>query len=401
MVHFQSVSVLFAAVLLASKSVVAEEAHAVEIFPELKGKEGPFEVAYKEPDTLKPVVEEVDENGDSTIQKRGNVFNQDALTKLLKNHNGNGFCKGFCPGYDPAPVTQTNLKTSTKIVQATTTVGPPATTVTSTSTAKAPADVVITETATFSTTIATIIVADTSTITTTNTVSDVATVTSISTQTTTLGIPTSLPAPVRRTLNPPSWLKGFATNHICPACNKVWPPPPPKTVSVCKTTTRTSTQTRTFTKPGVTSTVVVTITPTAKAVTVSVSTTLTFSESSTSTPLTTTTLLSTVLATTTVASTVTETACAQQTAGVAGIGVNRPGSLRNAPASQVGECCTACYNTPGCNLWVYAGTNFCYYAVGGPPNVGDPTGQCPNGRGNGFLLEGEGGFGGPGPCSSA
>jgi hypothetical protein len=68
MVHFKP-SVLFAVAVFITKSVVAEEAHALEVFPELKGT-GPFEIAYKDPETNKVVVEHVDEHGESAIEKR-------------------------------------------------------------------------------------------------------------------------------------------------------------------------------------------------------------------------------------------------------------------------------------------------------------------------------------------
>jgi hypothetical protein len=69
MVHFKPTSVLFAVAALITKNVVAEEAHALEVFPELKGT-GPFEIAYKDPETNKVVVEHVDEHGESILEKR-------------------------------------------------------------------------------------------------------------------------------------------------------------------------------------------------------------------------------------------------------------------------------------------------------------------------------------------
>jgi hypothetical protein len=69
MVHFKPTSVLLAVAVFITKNVVAEEAHALEVFPELKGT-GPFEIAYKDPETNKVVVEHVDEHGESAIEKR-------------------------------------------------------------------------------------------------------------------------------------------------------------------------------------------------------------------------------------------------------------------------------------------------------------------------------------------
>lgn len=186
MVQFKLASILLALALLAVKSVVAEDAHALEVFPELKG-EGHLEIAYKDPNTHKIVVEEVDENGQGTIRKRSCRYsfackelsltvlpdrvNQDALTKLLKNHNGYGFCKGFCPAYTPRPVTKTSLKTSMKVVQTTTTIAPAPMTVTCTVTGRAPADSTVTQTSTVSTTTTTTFTADPSTIIVSETVS--------------------------------------------------------------------------------------------------------------------------------------------------------------------------------------------------------------------------------------
>ena len=62
-------SLFFAVAFLVTKSVVAEDAHALEVFPELKGA-GPVEVAYKDPDTHKVVIEHVDEHGNSAVEKR-------------------------------------------------------------------------------------------------------------------------------------------------------------------------------------------------------------------------------------------------------------------------------------------------------------------------------------------
>jgi hypothetical protein len=69
MVHFKPTSVLFALAVFITKNVVAEEAHALEVFPELKGT-GPFQIAYKDLETNKVVVEHVDEHGESAVEKR-------------------------------------------------------------------------------------------------------------------------------------------------------------------------------------------------------------------------------------------------------------------------------------------------------------------------------------------
>lgn len=69
MFHFKPTSVLFAVASLIAKNVVAEEAHALDVFPELRGT-GPFEIAYNDPETHKVVVEHVNENGQSAVEKR-------------------------------------------------------------------------------------------------------------------------------------------------------------------------------------------------------------------------------------------------------------------------------------------------------------------------------------------
>jgi hypothetical protein len=69
MAHIKPARLFFAVAMFVTKSVVAEDAHALEVVPELKGT-GPVEVAYKDPDTHKVVVEHVDEQGDSAVEKR-------------------------------------------------------------------------------------------------------------------------------------------------------------------------------------------------------------------------------------------------------------------------------------------------------------------------------------------
>ena len=97
--------------------------------------------------------------------------NQDVVAKLLRNHNGYGFCKGFCPAYQPQkPVTETNLKTFTKLVTVTSSVVPAPATITLTATGEVPADSTVLQTTTISET-ATTTVTDAPT-----TVSDVQTV---------------------------------------------------------------------------------------------------------------------------------------------------------------------------------------------------------------------------------
>ncbi|CAI9627611.1 unnamed protein product [Alternaria burnsii] len=386
MVHFKPTSVLFAVAVFITKNVVAEEAHALEVFPELKGT-GPFEIAYKDPETNKVVVEHVDEHGESAIEKRTYQVNQDVVAKLLRNHNGYGFCKGFCPAYQPQkPVTQTNLKTFTKIVTVTSSVVPAPATITLTATGEAPADSTVLQTTTISET-ATTTVTDAPT-----TVSDVQiiTITSVATttltQSTTLNFP-SAPTLKARHVSPPSWLKGVANNLICPACTKVWPAPPAKTVSISTTT--------------------VSVTPTAKTVTAVVSTTLTLTDYTTVTPIVTETSTATTTFATTTTSTTTQTLCPQQTADVYGIQAVQPGTLKNGPSGRTAaECCLACFSDPdGCTQWwAYTNGNYCTYSVP-KSGLGAPSGLCPNGKGNGALFVGAagsnpGGFGGPGQCAA-
>jgi hypothetical protein len=69
MVHFNYPSAFIAAVFVAIRGVVAEKAHALDVFPELKGN-GPVDIAYVDPDTHKVVHEEIDENGHGSVQRR-------------------------------------------------------------------------------------------------------------------------------------------------------------------------------------------------------------------------------------------------------------------------------------------------------------------------------------------
>jgi hypothetical protein len=69
MLHFKPTSVLVAFAVLVTRSVVAEDAHALEVFPELRGTD-PVEIAYKDPETHKVVVEHINEHRESTIEKR-------------------------------------------------------------------------------------------------------------------------------------------------------------------------------------------------------------------------------------------------------------------------------------------------------------------------------------------
>jgi hypothetical protein len=69
MVHFHPASAFLAATILVTRGVVAEQAHALDVVPELKGK-SPIEVIYLDPDTHKSVHEEIDENGNGSLQRR-------------------------------------------------------------------------------------------------------------------------------------------------------------------------------------------------------------------------------------------------------------------------------------------------------------------------------------------
>ncbi|RYO15437.1 hypothetical protein AA0111_g11663 [Alternaria arborescens] len=406
MVHFKPTSVLFAVAALITKNVVAEEAHALEVFPELKGT-GPFEIAYKDPETNKVVVEHVDEHGESTLEKRTYQVNQDVVAKLLRNHNGYGFCKGFCPAYQPQkPVTQTNLKTFTKVVTVTSSVVPAPATVTLTATGQAPADSTVVQTTTISETATTTVTDAPTTVSDVQTITITSAATTVLTQSTTLNFP-SAPTLKARHVNPPSWLKGVANNLICPACTKVWPAPPAKTVSVCKTTTVTRTQTQTATAARATATTTVSVTPTAKTVTAVISMTLTLTDSTTVTPIVTETSTATTTVTTTITSTTTQTLCPQQTADVYGIQAVQPGTLKTGPSGKTAtECCLACFSDPdGCTQWwAYTNANYCMYSVP-KSGLGAPSELCPNGKGNGALFVGAvgsnpGGFGGPGQCAA-
>ncbi|KAG9195869.1 hypothetical protein G6011_00990 [Alternaria panax] len=403
MVYFKPTSVMLAVASLITKNVVAEQAHALEVFPELKGT-GPFEIAYKDPETHKVFVEHVDEHGESAVEKRNNQINQDVIAKLLRNHNGYGFCKDFCPAYQPPkPVTTTSLKTSTKLVTVTSSVVPATATVTLTVTGGAPAD---------STVLQTIVVSETATETVTDaptTVSDVQTITITSAATVVLTVSSTISIPttttiVARHVNPPSWLKGVANNLICPACTKVWPAPPAKTVSVCKTTTVTKTHTQTATAARVTSTATVSVTPTAKTVTVVVSTTVAITGYTTVTPVVTQTSTATTTLSTTTTSTSTQAVCPQQTAGVYGIQSAQLGRFQvDSSARSAAACCTACFrSSQGCSQWALLSGGYCIYSVPGP-GVGTPSDLCPNGKGgNGMLYldSTADGFGGPGQCAA-
>ncbi|KAL1793745.1 hypothetical protein ACET3X_008727 [Alternaria dauci] len=382
MVHFKPTSVLFAVAALITKNVAAEEAHALEVFPELKGT-GPFDIAYADPETHKVVVEHIDEHGENALEKRTYQMSQDAIAKLLRKHNGYGFCNGFCPAYQPKkPVTETSLKTFTKFVTVTTSVVPAPTTITLTATGDAPADSTVLQTTTVSETAKETLTDAPVTVSDVQTVTITSAATTTVTQSTTLSFP-SAPAPTfkARHVSPPWWLNGVAKNLICPACTKVWSAPPAKTVSVSTST--------------------VSVTPTAKTVTQVIATTFTVTDLTTVTPTITATSTTTAMAFTTITSTTTETLCPQQTAGVDGISVIRPGTLKDGGNTQSpSECCLACFNDPqGCGQWAYFSRGSCYYSVPGTGS-GTPSAQCPNGKVNGMLYTGSGpGAGGPGLCA--
>ena len=60
MMHFNPTTVFIATVLVLSQRIVAEEAHALEVFPELKNS-GPVDIAYIDPNTRKAIHERIDE----------------------------------------------------------------------------------------------------------------------------------------------------------------------------------------------------------------------------------------------------------------------------------------------------------------------------------------------------
>jgi hypothetical protein len=229
---------------------------------------------------------------------------QDAIEKLLRKHNGYGFCTSFFPAYQqPKPVTKTNLKTSTKLVTITTSINPAPTTVTRTATGGAPAE---------STVLQTSVISKTTT----------ATFTGAPSTTTDVQIVSRIPEPhcshVRVQPNPLDHCPLISYHgphrdvhyqlsrrpyYCCSSCQptlvaegrcqqpdlpRLHPglaAPPAKTVSLCKTTTVTRTQTRTATNahPTIISTTIVT--PTAKTVTEVISTTLVLTESTTLAPV--------------------------------------------------------------------------------------------------------------------
>jgi uncharacterized protein (AIM24 family) len=69
MIYCKLTNVLYAVAFLATRAVAAEDAHALEVFPELRGQ-GPAEVAYLDPKTHKVAVEHIDEHGKGIVEKR-------------------------------------------------------------------------------------------------------------------------------------------------------------------------------------------------------------------------------------------------------------------------------------------------------------------------------------------
>ncbi|KAF2440860.1 hypothetical protein P171DRAFT_434609 [Karstenula rhodostoma CBS 690.94] len=378
---------------------VADNAHEIDDTTDL----GLISKAYIDPATHKLLVEDFSQAESSAIQERsyntGSTGNtQDTIAQVLKKHNGYGFCKAACGGYYPQPVTQTQLKTLTKTTYKTATIVPQVVTITRTATAGTPPADTATTTTTESTTVDITETAQPST--TTSTVSTIFTATEsvVTTVTSTIQIPSPAPTVFKRE-NTPSWLRGYASHLICPACNQVWPKPKPQTVIVYKTTTRASTQTRTSSKPATTQTVVLTTTPAAGTYTLTETTVQTKTNTLTSTPLQTDVVTLSSTTTTTEIATSTVSICAQQTNNVGGISAGPNGGLEPKSARSIAECCSACYNSASsCNQWAFLGAGACYIAIGRTASGNDAT--CPNGRGAGVLFQGGPPelAGGPGPC---
>ncbi|KAH8632696.1 hypothetical protein IG631_11330 [Alternaria alternata] len=416
MVHFKPTSVLFAVAALITKNVVAEEAHALEVFPELKGT-GPFEIAYKDPETNKVVVEHVDENGESILEKRtcessftpaksiADYYIRPSEPRCgceaLEKPQWVWLLQRFLPSISATEAGYANqLEDFHK--------GCDCHKLGGSRTSHYNSDSDWPSASRFHGT------ADDHHLGDSNDDCDrcayhrlrCSNPTTVLTQSTTLNFP-SAPTLKARHVNPPSWLKGVANNLICPACTKVWPAPPAKTVSICKTTTVTRTQTRTATAARATATTTVSVTPTAKTVTAVVSMTLTLTDSTTVTPIVTETSTATTTVATTITSTTTQTLCPQQTSDVSGIQAVQPGTLKNGPSGRTAvECCLACFSDPaGCTQWwVYTAANYCVYSVPGT-GLGASSPLCPNGKGNGMLYVGSpgslpSGFGGPGQCAA-
>lgn len=186
----------------------------------------------------------------------------------------------------------------------------------------------------------------------------------------------------------PTYLKPYPTAQISSACSQF-------IKAYIQTTTRTTTKT------------IYIPAPTASLTQTSTVATITHLTTTTPLPTTLTNTVAIVTVTETLTDpintvTVTTTVCPSPTQGASGIAVRPPGSLQSAASNNIVECCTACYNSPGCVGWAYLGSGFCFFGSGTPPFAGQVTPQCPTGLGS-FSL-GLGGppslAGGKGPCFS-
>jgi hypothetical protein len=203
------------------------------------------------------------------------------------------------------------------------------------------------------------------------------------TLTSTVGTPLTTITAEKRGIRPLPFLRGYKTSQISAACSSLV-----HHVIHAKTTTltravpgRVRTVTLTLRPTVTTNTVFTTTTPAAATVTTVVSTTTITETADTSTTIT--------------------TVCPSATPGIRGIAVTPPGMLRfpNTP-TQV-QCCSACYDTPGCSAWWSVTGSICAFAVNAPPNTPPNTAQCPAGLGENLWFFGAGDVeaaGGPGPC---
>ncbi|KAI5806044.1 hypothetical protein EDC01DRAFT_638472 [Geopyxis carbonaria] len=193
----------------------------------------------------------------------------------------------------------------------------------------------------------------------------------------------------------PAYLKGYEPARISRVCSSLLPKP--STV----TKTRTVTRVITTTAAAARRTVVVTITPTA-TVTSTVAPTTT--ETTTETPTITATTTATVTPTATTTIVATKSVCPDQVNGITGISVTPPGSLRFPFAVTAPDCCTACFNTPGCVAWWSVQNSICAYAINSPPNADGTSAVCPSGRGDWSFFDGGSmdgtQVGGRGPCAN-
>ncbi|KAI5778463.1 hypothetical protein EDC01DRAFT_674403 [Geopyxis carbonaria] len=387
MVQFLALAVTFLSVL----SVRAiDEAALLKEYPGLSqlADNGHYTIALR---VGNEIVEA--EFGAEQNQKRGYGYYNDDIPKLMRSRNAHGWCKN---NYIIKPVTVTKTVWSTQKVCASTQRNraciTPVVTLAVTNTVSTTDT--HTETAT-----------ETSTYTSieeTSTKMETETTTETLIETTTLPATTvtvEMPSPVititERNIPTPVYLRKYSPHQLASACAIVVPRP---------RTTQTVTRTTVLrTRPAATTSTTTHLTTVRAATTIATTTTIT--STSTSTPITTATTTITATITTTTSTTPTKSVCPQTTQGIAAIGARTPNRLLDTRSKEPVDCCTWCFQLPGCSAWLYSFPGVCY-AVITVPNEGDVVDNaniCPHGRGDWLFLRGDpnddSSVGGRGQCA--